>query len=560
MVDRGWAGGPLDTGRAAAAVGDGEELTVNLNVAEATGLTKTCDCYCVCTLQLGGPQLAVGGGLFSPRSKVPGTQLLRTETVRRSDTPRWRSGQAQFRHRIENSPDACLEISLLASRMLGSELLGRTHIELASLLSEEKTDRWYPVKSKNNQETGNVRLQTAGGRAGGSGDGGWGSDSRRSDSHQQQPMAHPRNSLMYLQNNPPPGTPGGIPAPNKTHGQRPPQRPGVRGAPPAPLDMQRQSGGVPPPDAGPFSPTGRGPGPPAEGHSGVFSPYGGGGKAGGPVATSATFQYKCGDMVGKGAFGKVYQALNLNSGELMAVKCVELGNVSDADMEEIRNEVQLLRSLKHRHVVQYIATHQMEGSLNILMEFCPGGSVATLLRSFGPLPESVLAQYSRQMMEGIGYIHQHQVMHRDIKGANILVAANGVLKIADFGASAQLRGTATDNADTCSMRGTPFWMAPEVIKQERYGRAADCWSAGMTMIEMATGMHPWPNATNKFSLMYEIASTDHLPIDNLPPELSATGREIILKLIKRKVEDRITAADSLKHPFLAGVQTLSSGF
>ena len=114
-------------------------------------------------------------------------------------------------------------------------------------------------------------------------------------------------------------------------------------------------------------------------------------------------------MVGKGAFGKVYQALNLNSGELMAVKCVELGNVSDADMEEIRNEVQLLRSLKHRHVVQYIATHQMEGSLNILMEFCPGGSVATLLRSFGPLPESVLAQYSRQMMEGIGYIHQHQV-------------------------------------------------------------------------------------------------------------------------------------------------------
>jgi hypothetical protein len=271
------------------------------------GLAKTCDCYCVCTLQLGGPQLAVGG-LFSPRQKVPGTQLLRTETVRSSDTPRWKSGQAEFRHCIKSNPDACLEISLLASRMLGSELLGRAHIELAALLSEEKTDRWYPVKSKTNQETGNVRLQTAGGRTGGNENGGWGSDSRRPDSYQQQPMVHPHNSLIYLQNNAPPGTPGGIPAPNKTPGQRPPQRPGVRGAPPAPLDMQRLSA-VPLPDiSSPLGPGGGGGGllPPAQSGPGAFNPYGGG-KGSGPVATGAAFQYKFGDMVGKGAFGKVYQ-------------------------------------------------------------------------------------------------------------------------------------------------------------------------------------------------------------------------------------------------------------
>ena len=273
------------------------------------GLAKTCDCYCVCTLQLGGPQLAVGG-LFSPRQKAPGTQLLRTETVRSSDTPRWKSGQAEFRYCIESNPDACLEISLLASRMLGSELLGRAHIELAALLSEEKTDRWYPVKSKTNHETGNVRLQTAGGRAGGNGGGGWGSDSRRSDSYKQQHMVHPSNSLMYLQNNAPPGTHGGIPAPSKTPGQRPPQRPGARGAPPAPLEMQRP-GAVPPQDIS--SPLGPGVGgggggglSPAQGGPGAFNPYGSG-KGSGPVATSAAFQYKCGDMVGKGAFGKVYQ-------------------------------------------------------------------------------------------------------------------------------------------------------------------------------------------------------------------------------------------------------------
>ena len=117
----------------------------------------------MCTLQLQGPQLAVGG-LFSPHSKAAGAPLLRTETVKRSDTPRWKSGQAKFSYRIDDNPDACLEISLMASRLLGSELLGRAHIELAALLSEAKTDRWYPVMSKTNQEAGNVRLQTAGGR------------------------------------------------------------------------------------------------------------------------------------------------------------------------------------------------------------------------------------------------------------------------------------------------------------------------------------------------------------------------------------------------------------
>ena len=110
-----------------------------------------CDAYCVCTLQLDGPQVEVGG-FFSPRTKMPGTQLVRTETVRRSDTPRWKAGQAEFRHCCEANPSACIQISLLASRLLGSELLGRAHIELAELLSNEKTDRWYPVTSKHNHE------------------------------------------------------------------------------------------------------------------------------------------------------------------------------------------------------------------------------------------------------------------------------------------------------------------------------------------------------------------------------------------------------------------------
>jgi hypothetical protein len=279
-------------------------------VCVCAGLHKTCDCYCVCTLQLNGPQLAIGG-LFSPRSKTPGTQLLRTETIRNSDTPRWKTGQAQFRHRHQDDSPACLEISLMASRLLGSELLGRTHIELATLLLEAKTDRWYPIRSKNSQETGNVRVQTAGGRSG----------SRRSnslsnsDAHSRQdsaplPQPHHIDSFLYLQSNPPPGTYGGIPAPGTARGgPRPPQRPGGRGLPASPIrelpaspvrevDLPRPTKGPPaaPPDVA------------AAGK--MFNPYGGNSKAGGEAgaqAASATFQYKCGEMVGKGAFGKVFQ-------------------------------------------------------------------------------------------------------------------------------------------------------------------------------------------------------------------------------------------------------------
>lgn len=96
-------------------------------------------------------------------------------------------------------------------------------------------------------------------------------------------------------------------------------------------------------------------------------PVGGGGAGGG------TFQYKIGDMVGRGAFGKVFQAMNLADGELMAVKCVELNNVSKEELEEIKNEVNLLRTLRHRHVVSYVGTHTMDSSFNIIMEYCPVG-------------------------------------------------------------------------------------------------------------------------------------------------------------------------------------------
>lgn len=521
--------------------GDADRV-LGLHVMEATGLPKPCDAYCVCSFLEGGSTLDIRGAPSPRDRKSSNAQLVRTETVKKTAQPRWAGGKGHIAVGAEMNPKATVELSLMAQRLLGSELIGRAQIQLSALM-EPRVDKWYSIRNKNLQESGSIRLQT--------------SFTQRAPSNTSSanplpdelpgpipvlaPIAAPTPAPIS------PHTPQAVPptpfpAPPSAHSpimsvhQFPPQSPTRR--PPA--------GGRPSSREGvPFK---RGDSikhalpPPSPSNAPVPG-----------TAVPTTFAYKIGEMVGRGAFGKVFQAMNLINGELMAVKCVDLVNVSPEELDEIKNEVQLLRTLRHRHVVSYVGTHTMETSFNIIMEFCPGGSVASLLNSFGAFPEPVLAQYTRQIVEGLAYIHEHAVMHRDIKGANILVAANGVLKIADFGASAQLRGTVTERNDTCSMRGTPFWMAPEVIRQERYGRASDVWSTGMTVVEMATGMHPWKNATNKFSLMYEIASTDHLP--EYPQDLSEQCKDFILSSIKRKVDERITAEEALRHPFLRDVQT-----
>ena len=111
-----------------------------------------------------------------------------------------------------------------------------------------------------------------------------------------------------------------------------------------------------------------------------------------------------------------------------------------------------------------------------------------------------------QILLGVDFLHENQAVHRDIKGANVLVAHNGILKIADFGATMMLSGQKTMTEDGKQIQGTPYWMAPEVIKQEAYGRKADIWSLGMTVLEMATAKHPWQTFSNKFAAMTEIAS------------------------------------------------------
>ena len=178
----------------------------------------------------------------------------------------------------------------------------------------------------------------------------------------------------------------------------------------------------------------------------------------------------------------------------------------------------------------------------------PGGSIASLLTRFGAFAEKLVAVYTRQILEGLHYLHTHHIMHRDIKGANILVDNAGCVKLADFGASRRLADLVTMESGCKSVKGTPYWMAPEVIKQTGHGRQADIWSVACTVIEMATAKPPWSDFTTPVSAMFHIASAKGPP--PLPAHISHEARDFLLLCFNRVPKERPNAGRLLQHPFI----------
>ncbi|KAH7660056.1 Mitogen-activated protein kinase kinase kinase protein [Dioscorea alata] len=265
-------------------------------------------------------------------------------------------------------------------------------------------------------------------------------------------------------------------------------------------------------------------------------------------------RWRKGELIGCGAFGQVYMGMNLDSGELLAVKQVLIGTNSarekaQAHIKELEEEVKLLKNLTHPNIVRYLGTAREEETLNILLEFVPGGSISSLLGKFGSFPEAVIRMYTKQLLQGLEYLHQNGIIHRDIKGANILVDNKGCIKLADFGASKQVVKLATMTAAK-SMKGTPYWMAPEVILQTGHSFSADIWSVGCTVIEMATGKPPWSQQYQEVAALFHIGTTkSHPPI---PEHLSLEAKDFLLKCLQKEPNLRPSASDLLKHPFVTG--------
>ncbi|PUZ76086.1 hypothetical protein GQ55_1G262600 [Panicum hallii var. hallii] len=270
-----------------------------------------------------------------------------------------------------------------------------------------------------------------------------------------------------------------------------------------------------------------------------------------PSSLTASTQYqsewKKGKLLGSGTFGQVYLGFNSGSGKFCATKEVQVildDSKSKERLRQLNQEVDILRQLSHQNIVQYYGSELTDEALSIYLEYVSGGSIHKLLRDYGPFKEPVIRNYTRQILSGLAYLHGRKTVHRDIKGANILVGPNGEVKLADFGMAKHI----TSCTEIHSLRGSAYWMAPEVIMNKNgYSLEVDIWSLGCTVIEMGTGRHPW-HPHGDVPAMFKIVNTKDIP--EIPESFSKEGKDFLSLCLKRDPAQRPSATQLLGHPFV----------
>lgn len=276
-------------------------------------------------------------------------------------------------------------------------------------------------------------------------------------------------------------------------------------------------------------------------------------------------QWRRGSLIGRGTYGSVYLGL-LPDGSFHAVKCVELGNKKAAtdhlgalELVSLSREVNMMHRLRHQNLCTFKGVYFDSESVSVcmFMEYIGGGSLSGLVKKFKPLPPSVVRSWTQQLLSGLHYLHSQHIIHRDIKGDNVLVdttadpVTQSQIKLVDFGAARRLTDAVSQSS---TVIGTPYWMAPEVVDASGdgsgYSYKADVWSVGCTVAEMLTGRPPWPCKTSAPAAIMMIASATGMPTE-IPEEEATPGcLDFMRQCFIRDPEKRPTVQQLLQHPWI----------
>ncbi|SMR60265.1 unnamed protein product [Zymoseptoria tritici ST99CH_1E4] len=290
-----------------------------------------------------------------------------------------------------------------------------------------------------------------------------------------------------------------------------------------------------------------------------------------------TFKWMRGQLIGKGTFGRVYLGMNTTTGELLAVKQVEVNHKGQsADPNKIREmvkaldqEIDTMQHLDHVNIVQYLGCEKKEYSISIFLEYISGGSVGSCLRKHGKFEEPVVSSLTRQTLGGLAYLHSEGILHRDLKADNILLDLDGTCKISDFGISKR-SANPYNNDITNSMQGSVFWMAPEVIRAQSqalsvpsgandgvdvrmsqgYSAKVDIWSLGCVVLEMFAGRRPW-SKEEAIGAIYKLGSLNQAPPipDDVSTVVGPAALSFMYDCFTIQPGERPTAETLLRAPF-----------